>query len=385
MHISRKHITIFVAILILVLLTTVLFLLFKQRTITVAFRDVPESVQSAVTQQLQLLLNQLDEKAGKSKSTFRLETINYPSNTPVQQQLRQKPKVDLLICQAGLVADAATAYAFERKAGVSNSILNTMPQTVAESAKQSNSLVAAIPLLIDHYELAVSTSSDQLPFIFAGGHDSTLLALAGAIAEAAYGTETAKQLAKDATNLAAKEITTLQNVAKILAQGITSQQIPQFCLNLLQEEVAVYMSNTTPEKVFMPLSFHRTLPYESLRRHKSTFMPSNQQSRSFTAPITYAIPLTSRGKTAKTIETLLQMLTGSECQGQLANATGLAPVHATASTPDVQADDLRYWIAASNPPLPPLDKAAFATERQAADFADAFRSMVLEYVNSNTR
>ena len=66
----------------------------------------------------------------------------------------------------------------------------------------------------------------------------------------------------------------------------------------------------------------------------------------------------------------------NELQSQLSFSTGLAPVQANCPVPDVQSDDVRYWVAASNEPLPALADSLFASKSQKASFAEALRNFL---------
>ena len=49
-------------------------------------------------------------------------------------------------------------------------------------------------------------------------------------------------------------------------------------------------------------------------------------------------------------------------QTELCTESGLAPVQKNCIVPDLQADDVRYWLAASNGPTLPLAAALPTTE-----------------------
>ena len=53
----------------------------------------------------------------------------------------------------------------------------------------------------------------------------------------------------------------------------------------------------------------------------------------------------------------------------MSRATGLAPVFAQCRTPDRQADDVRYWVAATNAPLAGLSREVALSKKQKDELA----------------
>ena len=70
------------------------------------------------------------------------------------------------------------------------------------------------------------------------------------------------------------------------------------------------------------------------------------------------------------------MLSRELIQGKLADDTGLVPVLANCHVPDHQADDIRYWIAATNAPLVPLGDAIFCESSGMEVFSDALTGYI---------
>lgn len=387
MNISRKHLIVAIAIFIALAASLTTFFVLKQKTFTIAFYNTPESVQNAVTKATEEHFLAQSIKEGKKDSSVNLKILTLSTEQPIEKQLTSRPKPDLLICPAGLAADKAVTLAQKNKAGVSLEHLSSLPSFVAESAYTKDQKAFALPLLIDHFELAVNRGNNGNPeLLLAGGNPQILVAFVGAIAESQFGQEAAKQLILDCQELKAQDIPLIHEIAKILANAISQGHLPQQALNMNQEELSFYMEKSAPNHVFMPLSFHRLLPLEPLKKYDSRFLPSsNEAQRAFTAPIYFGIPLSGKKRGNSTLEGLFAQLTSIEGQGFLSQETGLAPVHSSAPTPDIQADDVRYWVAATNPPLPALSHAAFSTSSELATFANDFRNLVLEYVHSNSR
>ena len=64
-------------------------------------------------------------------------------------------------------------------------------------------------------------------------------------------------------------------------------------------------------------------------------------------------------------------------QEDIARKTGLAPSLAVCRTPDIQSDDLRYWIAASSGSVAPLGEASFNNSKKKEIFAECLRNFIL--------
>ena len=126
-------------------------------------------------------------------------------------------------------------------------------------------------------------------------------------------------------------------------------------------------------QTFQNLSEHRTFERPVIAKYTSVYIPAETETsvRFFTSPVILGISL-SKDKIARAaIEKL-----SNEFQSQLSFATGLAPVQANCSVPDVQADDVRYWVAASDEPLPALADWIFTTKGQKNAFAEALRNLL---------
>jgi hypothetical protein len=63
-------------------------------------------------------------------------------------------------------------------------------------------------------------------------------------------------------------------------------------------------------------------------------------------------------------ESVLAELISVQAQETMSRSTGIAPVLAQCRTPDKQADDARFWIAATTCPLPGLSNEVYLTKSQ---------------------
>ena len=125
---------------------------------------------------------------------------------------------------------------------------------------------------------------------------------------------------------------------------------------------------------FTTLSVHRTYDVNAVSRFSTIYLPSKNSAdlRHFTATTTYAIPLTNNEK----VEYIVEQLVTTETQSNLSQTTGLAPVLANCRTPDQQADDARYWVAATNPPLAGLSREAELTDEEIKALGNEVRALV---------
>ena len=138
-------------------------------------------------------------------------------------------------------------------------------------------------------------------------------------------------------------------------------------------DIKAFMNNNLCSASIMTLSEHRTFDRNIISQYSSTFLPATEKdiNRAFSSPVIMAVSLSKDKVARNAIEKL-----ANELQTSLSMKTGLAPVQANANVPDIQADDLRYWIAASSAPLPALSDALFTTKQQKAAFADAIRTVL---------
>jgi hypothetical protein len=146
-------------------------------------------------------------------------------------------------------------------------------------------------------------------------------------------------------------------------------------------DILAFMENAQCAAVIMPLSFHRTIPVRFLDKYpESICFPSQIRAseRGLTAPVLYAIPLAKNKKKQSAAHDLSSLLETPLTQGKLSSRSGLAPALGRAETPDIQADDVRFWVASTNAPLANLSNAAFAGKTSLAAFASSLREYITQ-------
>ncbi len=283
----------------------------------------------------------------------------------------------------------------------------------SDSEFAPETLVTALPILSSHFEIdidfsafkssglsAIATWEDletfariekrtkDFPIIFAGKDAELFADLLGTITEAFYGledynkaaellcikdgekfnaTRIAKRLTEDSNAPFSKPISFLNDWYK---KGLIHKDV--FALS--KNDVRAFLKARLASVAFMSLDDHREYDTKVISRYASIYFPSprNAGERNFVAPVTYAVPFESREE----ISQLCSELVSAESEEILARQTGLAPVLNHCRTPDKQASDARYWVAASGVPLEGLSKEAKLTHEELAQVMAELAEMV---------
>ena len=290
-----------------------------------------------------------------------------------------------------------------------------MTNTVRKTASVQNEKVAAVPLLLDNYELDVHTekfqasdvkmlntledleklawitkSSTPSPIIFPGGDNDFLINIFGALVEAVSGKsaciEGKAKLEKLIGSGKANYNSYVETLKELFADGNAYSETYKLLKNWSQKEILpkniyqinvrnmkIYMQSEIATAAFQNLSEHRTFERPIISKYTSVYIPALTETseRNFISPVILGISL-SKDKVARSAVEKLS----NEFQSQLSFATGLAPVQASCSVPDVQADDVRYRVAASDEPLSALTDWIFTTKGQKNVFAEALRNLL---------
>lgn len=374
-----------------------------------AFYGVSERNRDSI---IQVLQKTHIRKNGRSKS---FNIIVLDDTQSLENALKKSPKPDILFIYNGLNADYAVAAAKKRGIHLPVSALDGMTSSIRSIMQIENRKISAVPLLIDHYEVDVHTrmfrnsgiqnvetwngverfcktvdASVTSPLYFAGGDDRELINIAGALMESLSGKTVWDSACKkiidfnaNGKNSSAALHELLEKMCsdggefyeavlllkRWLGSGILRQNVYQTQIS----DMKFFMSGNLSAVSLLTLSEHRMLEHDIVSQFTSVYYPSAfaGNERHFTAPVIMGIPL-SKNKTAHS--SLIQM--AGNFQSELSMTSGLAPVQANAAVPDVQADDVRYWVAASSSPLPSLSDAAFKSEDERAAFAKELRNIL---------
>lgn len=334
---------------------------------------------------------------------------------PLGTQISVANRPDLLITTNGAAVGIAARNASE-KAAMNSAVLSEMTSSMRSAAvlSENGAKVRAAPFLSGHFEIdidmnafrasrmkAIATWKDidqflmiekknfDYPLIFAGKDAETTLNLLGAMTESLDGTEQYRAAAKlieeyttdkkwDAAELAEELCgsynSPLYTSVKKLSEWYASSLMARDCFNYTFSDINAFLQNRLSAAALMSLSDHRKIDTRTAERFTSIYIPSEKSAgeRRFTGQVIYAVPQ----KKNKGLEKLIDYFLSTEGQEQLSRITGLAPVFARCRTPDHQADDARYWIAATSAPLAGLSCEVDLSQKHKSQLAAELASIV---------
>jgi len=395
-------------VLLLVLILLVCLNVTKQPVI--AFHNVDNSTQEAV------------QAALGDTFTYKI----FDSSTSLSYQIK-KTKAKALITKGTANIKQAKELA-SKKALLPLSAISGMSSSIRSlNGPVKNDLLPSLPLLIDHMEVNIDnrllkatkvnmpntpTWTDLTRFatvaagreynpkiVFAGKDSTTLIDIIGALAESLDGRvsyDAAVQLIqiecdkaeKDNSNfdaeqladaLAANPSAPLFTATQLLSQWYSKNLLYPDVFNLSEDSLNPLMEMNLASMVLMPLSLHRKIDQKTIENFTSIYFPSYNpaSNRFFTAPVVFALPLSGN----KEILAALTKLSDTSVQEQLSRASGLAPVLSQCRTPDRQADNVRYWVAATNSPLAGLSTEVALTTAQKEFLARALKALIMNPKN----
>ena len=364
----------------------------------IGFYGIDPTVQKSICS----VIENWNKKVGQK---FEFKTLD-PSKT-LESHFFLGKKPDLLFTVSGNSVKTAAEEA-SKKAAVSENSLQKMTSSIKMSAIRGENpgTVSALPLLTGNFEISINTSSFRTsgmnaiatwsdierflkiqkkkldyPVIFAGKDSDLMLDFLGALTEAFDGVAEYKKaveiiehaknkkwkVSEVAEQLCGSYNAPLYASAKQLSKWYNAGLLNRDVFNLSQKDVNAFLQARLATMVFMPLSQHRTVENRTIERFSTIYFPSEKApgERSFTAEIIYAVPQ----KKNRLNTLLIEYLNSDSGQEDLSRATGLAPVFAQCRTPDRQADDVRYWVAATNAPLAGLSREVALSKKQKDELA----------------
>lgn len=406
---SFKKIIVSVAALVVFLIALLIIVIgISSHRPTAAFYGISGTDQEKIEKVLQAT-------SAKKKGRFLpFNIVTLDTSVSLENALK-KQKADIVFVRRGKNSDFAAKLAEKKRTVFGAEILEGMTTSVKQTAFVSNGKVAAVPILIDNYELDVHSekfqasgiknlstledleklawitkSSTPAPIVFPGGDDDFLINIFGALVEAVSGKsayiEGKEKIARLINSGRANYNSYLETLKELSAEGNAYAETCKLLKNWTQKEILprnIYQISVRDMKIFMQseivaaafqtLSEHRTFERPVISKYTSVYIPAAAENieRSFVSPVIFGISLSKDKIARNAIEKL-----ADEFQSQLCFSTGLAPVQATCSVPDVQSDDVRYWVAASSEPLPALSDWLFATKGQKTLFAEALRNLL---------
>ena len=397
---KNKKILIATGAVALVLLIAGGIILFKpSKEFKIAFYKIEEKQRSGITEVI-------NKAASANNITVIFEEYNSEKSLKEQIPLTKKPNI--IITGSGFSVETAIDKA-SGKAAIANDLSQGMTSSMRSGIKQKDGKITALPILSSHFEVDVDLAEFQSsntkyintwndvekfmreqkrkkesPMIFAGGNPDTLLDLMGAMAESIDGTESYNAAAKilhetdnpvkAAVKLCDEPDSPLATSIKQLKGWYKFGFIHPGAFSMQQNDVEAFASSRLSSVLFMSLENHRSCTQKTISRYTSIYFPSEHgaNARIFTGKTYYAVPMVKSTKTEK----LLAELVKPEYQEALSRSTGLAPILAQCRTPDKQADDARYWIAATSAPLPGLSNEVYLTKQKKTSIAAEIASRI---------
>ena len=398
---SKKIIICAVAVIILITIGIYITVLVQSKIYTVAFYKIDDRQRQGITE----LLNKISEE-----KKFPIEFIQYNSEKSLKEQIPIK-KPNIIFAPSGYAVESAIEKA-SKDSLIQADFIQGFTSSMRSAIKFEGEKISALPILSSHFEVdidlaefrnsntkQINTWNDiekfmreqkrkkESPMIFAGGNSDTFLDILGAFVESIEGPASYNEAAKilkanekdfnpvnTAIQLCDEPSSPLATAIKQLRSWYKLGFIHQGVFSLQANDVEAFASSRLSSVLFMSLESHRTVSQNTISNYTSIYFPSEHgaNSRIFTGKIYYAIPM---NKSAKT-EILLPELVTPNSQEALSRSTGIAPVLAQCRTPDKQADDARYWIAATTAPLAGLSNEIYLTKQQKTALAAEISSRI---------
>lgn len=397
------------AFLLILFAALILIVSISSKKPVAAFYGISERNQKQIVSVLQTTHTR------KNKNSLPFEIVTLDSSISLERALKKSKKPDLLFIEGGLNKNYAEKLSEKKSGGISVSLLNGMTSSIKQLVEEKKQKIYSVPLLIDNYELdvnlekfyssnikqlnvlsdleklaKVTKSSTPSPIVFAGADDERLINFFGALIEAVSGSETLNSVKIKISNKIAEgkvsqndfyDLLTgltgskgeLNDTFKILKNWQNQGLLPKNITSITTKDITAFLQADLSTAAFMTLSDHREIERDIISNYSSVYYPAIQQNvpRSFTSPVIFAVPLSKDKVSQKAVYKL-----SDELQTKLSAATGLAPVQANCPVPDVQADNVRYWVAASGTPVTPLAQSLFVSKQQQNSFAEALRSQL---------
>ncbi len=409
MHSSNKVFRFFlcsVAALLLVFVLLITIIGIKNYRSSIIFYNLDQNISLEIQKQI-------NSSAGKKYNFISLQGQNIKADALKNKKLFKH--ASLIFTDLNY---SSRDFFIKSAQPLSSSLLTGMPASLADSLQVEEGKIKYLPLLCDFYQLDINypyylqskcgninffndletfaglAGSPKSPLLFAGKDDRELINVFGMFMEASYGTEAYKrfssdiynfyeenfkdnhfnQLFTDYINKLALESAAFEASLKKIQTLYSKNLIDKEVFNLDTQSVLLYLNNNYSAAAFLKLSDHRKINSKNILSYKSIYMPSFEENydRSFLAPV-YVLAKMSGGKDIDRIITNLSI----NKQTELSTKTGLAPVQKNCSVADHQADDVRYWLAASNGPSIPLCGTLPSSDARRI-FADYIRQNIKE-------
>jgi ABC-type glycerol-3-phosphate transport system substrate-binding protein len=311
---------------------------------------------------------------------------------------------DLVFSRAGKELESAS----DAFAPIPAELAGTVPQALVWSVSK-NGKPRALPLLVDHFEIAwtfesfaargLSAPTDKAGFIralaalrgggkpvvfCAGKDDETLLLLLSAAVVARAGEDGYRRIANALGSgtppaAVAGEGGAARAGVEELRAWRKAGLLPEDWFDFSPADVRGFMENGLAPIVLQTLSFHRTVPYQTIAAYASGPFPRLEATEkpAIVAPLT-AVSVPARSYRVHRAFRAVAALATPEAGRALADASGRATAVSAARAPDLQAADALSWAAAHRSVVSGLYRDAFRDPSAAAEFARAVREELRE-------
>lgn len=387
-------------------------------TRTIGFYGIAENQVAAIRS----ILEKSNENLDKSVK------LNFRNLDTGKRAEYQAKNVDLLFIPAGRGADNVSAMAGKKNNSrnffdasiIKNSSISAANFAMTRKGAGKNT-ITQVPVLFDGYEILLSIQSisetqmkmletwvdlesfaenskkfTPYPIVFAGGDDDSLLGVLSVLVESFEGREAYEALVEkiasyDGTmkDLVEELSDNNQALEESLSRIIRWNRKEIFSTDMLKlgnDEARNLIENFRSAVTIMSLSQHRLITMSSVKNFTTIPIHTNESSfytpsirplnqRSLVAPATCMISMTADERTKK----LAESMTTIDGQEILCHETGLSPLLANCRIPDIQSDDIRFWIAATSQPVVPIYEGAFSDKARKAEFASAIRQWILNH------
>jgi len=306
---------------------------------------------------------------------------------------------DLVFARSGKELESA-ARAF---AAVPAELAGTVPQALVWTVSNNGS-PRALPILVDHFEIAwtfevfaargLAAPTDRAGFIralsalrkagkpvvfCAGKDDETLLLLLSATVVARSGEDGYRRIVNALGSgtppaAVAGEGGAARSGVEELRAWRKAGLLAEEWFDFSPSDVRGFMENGLAPIVLQTLSFHRTIPYQTIAAYASGPFPRLEATEkpAIVAPLT-AVAVPERSSRVRRAFRAVAALATPEAGRALADASGRATAVSAARAPDLQAADALSWAAAHRFVVSGLYRDAFRDPAAAAEFARAIR------------
>lgn len=380
MVITKKHKIIFASVIAAILLSVLFFVIYSIRSkyVNIGFYQIPDEVQTALEEkikeipELKISFHKFNSEKSLTKKAAKNYSIIFTYNS--RTAINLKPHE------------------------IESATLDYLPTKIRYSTSTQNKNYG-LPVLLDHFglslyrtyqnELALNppqTLSDlrtyltdvkqkaDFPLVVIGADDTELFGFVSSYAQSFYSVEDYYKLCSD-LNKAQSTFSDLPESLTIVLDELNKLKkdyllYPNW-ISITQLDAENLLKNHQVGTLASFLSTQRKLPYVYIKYFDTVIFPQNDTNVfGVIAPAITACKL----KNGKTSDTILRHLVKRDSQTDLSTKTMLAPAASLGESRDSQADDARFWSAASPAgPLPSLKEACFLSQSRAHDYAQKIR------------